>query len=97
MDGNESIILLNTKKYNLYGISFVTANYECAKQMKEIWGLPEKLAITLYNNAYLISKYGKGCIPILDNIYKNSTENNRLNRKYERYRSIIEQSIMKNA
>lgn len=94
MDGDGSIIFLKTKKYNPYGISFVSANYNCIKQMKEIWGLPEDHAITETNGSYVISKYGKGCISILNKIYENSTENSRLNRKYERYRSIIEQSIM---
>ena len=60
--------------------------------MKAIWGIDNKISDN--NGAYLLQKYGAGVIPILNNMYKNSTEETRLNRKYLRYRSIIEQSIM---
>lgn len=92
MDGDGCITLLNHQKYNPYGISFVSANLQCVEQMKEIWGIDNK--ISEIRSAYIIQKYGKGCIPILNKIYENSTETSRLKRKYLKYRSIIEESII---
>lgn len=88
MDGDGCITLLSNQKYNPYGISFVSANLQCVEQMKKIWNIDNK--ISEQNGAYLLQKYGAGVIPILNNIYKDSTENTRLNRKYLKYRSIIE-------
>lgn len=36
MDGDGCITRISNKKYYPYGISFISANYECVKQMKEI-------------------------------------------------------------
>ena len=89
MDGDGCITLLTTKEYHPYGISFVSANKKCVEQMKEIWQLPPTHAISENNGAFIVQKYGKDIIPILNKIYQNSTSKNRLDRKYQRYRSII--------
>lgn len=68
-------------------ITFVSANEKCAEQMKELWQTSNKI---LYNNtAYKISVEGQKAISILNNIYENSTEETRLDRKYNLYRSLI--------
>lgn len=91
MDGDGCITLLNHQQYNPYGISFVSANLECVKQMKKIWNIDNKISIN--NNAYILQKYGKGCLDILNKMYENSTEDTRLERKYLKYRSIIQKCI----
>lgn len=90
MDGDGCITIINNHRSNPYGISFVSANKLCVEQMKQIWNLPDKHTISENNGAYIIQKYGLGCLPILEKIYKTSTESTRLKRKYERYRSLIE-------
>ena len=92
MDGDGCITLLSKQIYNPYGISFISGNLQCVEQMKTIWNIDNK--ISEIHGSYIIQKYGNGIIPILNNIYKDSTEETRLNRKYLKYRSIIEQSIM---
>lgn len=67
-------------------ITFVSANKECVEQMKKIWQTENK--ICFQNNAYKIAIEGQKAILILDNIYKNSTEEIRLDRKYNLYRSL---------
>jgi hypothetical protein len=56
--------------------------------MKQIWQVENKIVIN--NGAYMISKEGAGVIPILNKMYENSTEESRLTRKYNIYRSLIE-------
>lgn len=90
MDGDGCITKLTTQKYNPYGISFVSANLECVQQIKKLWELPEEHSISSMHGSYIVQKYGKGALLILDKIYENSTEDTRLDRKYNRYRSLIE-------
>lgn len=82
MDGDGCITYIKSHVYNPYGISFVSANLECVKQMKKIWELPEEHKISINNGAYILQKSGKGCLSILEKMYMNSTEQTRLNRKY---------------
>lgn len=90
MDGDGCITFAKSHIYNPYGISFVSANEECVKQMKQLWELPETHKISSNNGAFILQKYGAGALEILHKIYKDSTEETRLNRKYNRYRSLIE-------
>lgn len=88
MDGDGCISIFSNKKYNPYGISFVSANKQCVEQMKDIWEIDN--AISFMNNAYIVQKNGMDCLTILNKMYENSTELTRLNRKYNIYRSLIE-------
>lgn len=90
MDGDGCITLLQRKISNPYGLAFVSANYDCVKQMREIWGLPETHAISKTNGSYQLYKCGIGSLSIMDKIYENSTETTRMKRKYDRYRSLTE-------
>ena len=89
IDGDGCITILNRKVANPFGITFISANYECTKQMREIWELPETHAISSVNGAFVVSKFGAGSLKIMDQIYANSTEETRMKRKYERYRTLI--------
>lgn len=88
MDADGCISIRSNRRYYPYIISFVAKNKKCVEQMKEIWKIDNK--ITENNEVYIIAKEGRGVIPILNKIYENSSEQNRLNRKYAKYRSIVE-------
>ena len=88
MDADGCIYIRKNRKYNPYVLSFVAKNKKCVEQMKQIWNVDTK--INSHNGAYTIMKEGKGIIEILNNIYKGSSDKNRLSRKYAKYRSIVE-------
>lgn len=60
---------------------FVSANLECANQIKRILNIDTKIKNN--NGAFMVTKEGKGVKPILEKLYKSSTENTRLKRKYD--------------
>lgn len=66
--------------------TFVSANKHCTEQMRDLWQTSNK--ILFQNNAYKIAVEGQKAISILNNIYKNSIEKTRLDRKYNLYRSL---------
>lgn len=84
----DGCIQVRSNRKNQPIISFVAKNQVCAEQMKQIWQVKNKIVIN--NGAYMISKEGAGVIPILNKMYENSTEESRLTRKYNIYRSLIE-------
>lgn len=88
MDGDGCITIFSDEnRTNPYGISFVSANKTCVEQMRAIWGINNK--ISELKGSYVLQKCGEGCIEILDSMYKDSTEDTRLNRKFLKYWSII--------
>lgn len=56
--------------------------------MKKIWNIDNK--IVERNGVFFLSKEGKETLSILNKIYKDSSDQNRLQRKYAKYRSITE-------
>lgn len=87
MDADGCICIRKNRKYNPYTVSFVAKNKKCVEQMKQIWNVDTK--VNSNNGAYTIMKEGKGAIEILNNIYKDSSDKNRLSRKYAKYCSIV--------
>lgn len=83
----DGCIHIRKERNNIPSISFVAHNKKCVEQVKEILKIDNK--IYNHNNNYTIAKEGKGVKNILDKIYENSTENTRLNRKYNIYCTII--------
>lgn len=75
------------KDRNSPSLSFVSHTKETLEQIRDILKIKNK--ISYINNNYFIIKSGKEVIDILDNIYRNSTESNRLNRKYDIYCSLL--------
>ena len=73
---------------NSPSLSFVSGNKTCIEQIKKILGITNKINI-LNGNNYNITKQGKDVIPLLNKIYEHSTEETRLNRKYNIYCTII--------
>ena len=87
MDADGCIYIRKNRKYNPYILSFVAKNKTCVEQMKQIWNVDTK--INSYNGAYTIIKEGNEVIEILNNMYKDSSDKNRLDRKYAKYCSIV--------
>lgn len=87
MDADGCIYTRDGRRNYSCTISFVAKNKKCIEQMKDIWNINNK--INAYNGAFTIMKEGKEAIAILDKIYKNSSDKNRLDRKYAKYCSIV--------
>lgn len=68
-------------------LEFTVGNKECAEQIHSILKLDTKISTYTYKgkeSAYLVRKEGLETVKsILEKIYKHSTENTRLKRKYE--------------
>ena len=85
-DSDGSLSFRN-KNYSKPIFQLTTANLECANQIKSILNIDTK--IKNVNGAFVVGKEGKGVKPILEKLYKNSTEDTRLKRKYDLW-SLIE-------
>lgn len=73
---------IRKNRNNLPILTFTSANKECTEQMAKIWDSTNKLSIK--NNE------GNKALNILHKMYETSTEETRLDRKFELYRSLIE-------
>lgn len=81
IDGDGSIRINNHQQISL---SFCSGNKQCVEQFKEILDIDNK--ITQDKNIYHIQVTGnKKAKNILDKIYLNSDDTNRLDRKYSIY------------
>ena len=84
IDGDGCVRINNHQQISL---EFCSGNQECIEQFKQITGIDNK--ITQYKNTYSIQVTGnKKAKAILDKIYKNSNDNNRLDRKYSIYKTL---------
>lgn len=84
IDGDGCIRINNHQQISL---EFYSGNEECIQQFKNILNLENK--ITQDKHTYHIQVTGNiKAKNILDKIYKNSSEQNRLDRKYEIYNSL---------
>lgn len=75
------------KDRNVPSLSFTAHKKECIEQIKQMLGLNN--TISFLNNNYNIIKEGTEVIKILNKIYENSTEQTRLDRKYNIYCSLL--------
>ena len=84
IDGDGSIRINNHQQISL---SFCSGNKQCVEQFKEILDIDNK--ITQNKNTYHIQVTGnKKAKNILDKIYLNSDDTNRLDRKYSIYQTL---------
>lgn len=84
IDGDGCIRINNHQQISL---SFCSGSKKCVEQMNEFLGINNK--ISKYENTYSIQVTGnKKAKAILDKLYSTSTENTRLSRKYQIYRSL---------
>lgn len=84
IDGDGCVRINNHHQISL---EFCSGNQECVKQFRDIIGIENK--ITKDNYTYHIQVTGnKKAKAILDRIYKNSNDNNRLDRKYSIYKTL---------
>lgn len=84
IDGDGCIRINNHQQISL---KFCSGNQECVEQFKKIVKLDNKITQDKYT--YHIQVTGnKKAKTILDKIYKNSNDNNRLERKYSIYKTL---------
>ena len=84
IDGDGCIRINNHQQISL---EFCSGNQECVEQFKRIIGLDNK--ITQDKNTFHVQVTGnKKAKAFLDKIYKNSSDNNRLDRKYSIYKTL---------
>lgn len=84
IDGDGCIRINNHQQICL---GFCSGNQECVEQFKRILGIENK--ITQDNHTFHIQVTGnKRAKAFLDKIYKNSNDNNRLDRKYSIYKTL---------
>lgn len=84
VDGDGCVRINNHQQISL---EFCSGNFQCVEQFKTIVGLDNK--ITQDKFTFHIQVTGnKKAKAILDKIYQNSNDNNRLNRKYSIYKTL---------
>lgn len=82
-DGDGSLSIHN----NLLVFSFCSGNKECVCQIANILQIFNKIDYS--SGVYRITTAGKKAKEVLEKIYQNSTEENRLDRKYSIYKTLI--------
>lgn len=84
MDADGCICIRPNKTFNL---SFASHRKEVLQNLKDFFQVENKISII--NNNYFISISGTNAELILNNIYKDSYEEIRLDRKYNKYCSLL--------
>lgn len=77
-----------TSRNNNPSLSFVSGSKTCIEQIQRILGITNKISNPSRTN-FSIAKQGQGVIPILNKIYEHSTDETRLDRKYNLYCTIV--------
>lgn len=84
IDGDGCIRINNHQQISL---EFCSGNQECIKQFKKILGIENKITQDKYTFHVQVTG-NKKAKTFLDKIYKDSNENNRLDRKYSIYKTL---------
>ncbi len=84
IDGDGCIRINNHQQISL---EFCSGNQECVEQFKKILGIDNKITQDKYTFHVQITGNKKAKV-LLDKIYKDSNDNNRLDRKYSIYKTL---------
>lgn len=84
IDGDGCIRINNHHQISL---EFCSGNQECIEQFKRILGIKNKITQDKYTFHVQVTG-NKKAKALLDKIYKNSNDNNRLDRKYSIYKTL---------
>lgn len=85
MDGDGNIQIQNDKQLSMI---FCSGNEECVYQIRDICGVTNKVGHGSGTYHFQV-KGNKAAKQVLDKIYKDSNENNRLERKYNIYKQTL--------
>lgn len=83
----DGCIHIRKNRSNAPSLSFVCANIQPLEWIKEVLEIENKISVI--NNNFFLIKEGQEVKKILDKIYKNSYNSNRMNRKYDIYSTLI--------
>lgn len=84
IDGDGCIRINNHQQISL---SFCSGNEICVRQVRDLLGINNKIRLDKQTYSFQVTGNIKAK-KILDKIYENSTEKNRLNRKYCIYKTL---------